>query len=488
LGLIGGAGDPAPAPSVVFAHAPADVSRCFPLISSALSTVPARAAYESVVIMMLSSALRRRALFTILLLALFLGGAAEAFAVKSPMGRRANARKLLRIADGASQRMIQDGRGRLDRDPQARAFWEALLRMDSQIDQIGMGLKSRDLSFFKSLRSGTAALAELQVTWALAQAKGVKDSAVDRNLRTLAAAHNRLRDRYGPEWVRFQSGRPLNEDEKIRFARMRAEQARLAGKIEVLHERAEAAGDTATADELAHLLNQVHGIASASPTLGDYLDASVATDAIRGAWYGARSEHAVDEEGWADADRVVSEITTGEEVGFVFTTDLEKVDGWSFVEEETDIPSAIAQSAIADTEMRDEGLSPGQVIDLEEPEAIERGETEIGDEGEIQILETVILDESPEDVWSEEGEVEEESDVEDVEVWSGEPGETAPEDLPREPTPADGSFEEEDMEVEDIPVPPAGPEEGSVPPAVSSPPPALSPAPASSSLSPRSTL
>lgn len=429
---------------------------------------------------MLSHVPRRRALFTILLLALFLGGAAEAFAVKSPTGRRANARKLLRIADGASQRMIQDGRGRLDRDPQARAFWEALLRMDSQIDQIGTGLKSRDLSFFKSLRSGTAALAELQVTWTLAQSKGVKDSAVDRNLRTLAAAHNRLRDRYGPEWVRFQSGRPLNEDEKIRFARMRAEQARLAGKIEVLHERAEAAGDTATADELAHLLNQVHVIASASPTLGDYLDASVATDAIRGAWYGARAEHPADEEGWADADRVVSEITTGEEVGFVFTTDLETVDGWSFVEEETDVPSSIA-----DAELREEGLAPGRVIDLEAPAATEiREVTEAeilgeGGEAEVQVLETEILDESPEPAEGIEEDIEE--DIEE------EIQERSEEDLPLEPTPADGPIEEEDMEVEDISVPPASPDdigactaeegaacaEGSAPPPVSSPPPSL---------------
>lgn len=435
---------------------------------------------------MLSLAPCRRALLTFLLLALFLGGAAEAFAVKSPAGRRANARKLLRIADGASQRMIQDGQGRLDRDPQARAFWEALLRMDSQIEGIGTGLKSRDLSFFKSLRSGTAALAELQVTWSLAQAKGIKDSSVDRNLRTLAAAHNRLRDRYGPEWVRFQSGRPLNEDEKIRFARMRAEQARLAGKIEVLHERAEAAGDTATADELAYLLNQIQGIAAASPTLGDYLDASVATDAIRGAWYGARAEHAADEEGWADADRVVSEITTGEEVGFVFTTDLETVEGWSFVEEETDIPSSIA-----DAELREEGLPPGRVIDLEEPAATEiREVTEAeilgeGDEEEVQVLETEIVDESPEPAAGiEEGGEEgiEENIEEGIEEGAEERVE---EDLPLEATPADGPIEEEDMEVEDIPVPPAGPEdlgactaedgvacaEGSAPPPVSSPPP-----------------
>ena len=416
----------------------------------------------------------------------FLGGGAEAFAVKSsPTGRRANARKLLRIADGASQRMIQDGRGRLDRDPNARAFWQALLRMDSQIDQIGTRLRSRDLSFFKSLRSGTAALAELQVTWTLAQAKGVRDSSVDRNLRTLAAAQGRLRDRYGPEWVRFQSGRPLNEEEKIRFARMRAEQARLAGKIEDLYERAEERGDVATADELAHLLNQIHGIASASPTLGDYLDASVATDAIRGAWYGTRAEHTADEEGWADADRVVSEITTDEEVGFVFTADMETVEGWSFVDQETDIPSAIA-----DAEVREGELAPGQVLDLDEP-VVSGADVGEGEEGEVRILDTVILDESPEEIRSEEtegGEVDEEPTPEDAEVWSGEAAETAPEDLPREPTPADGPIEEEDMEVEDIPVPPASPEEGAVPPPVSSPPsavPALSPA--SSSLSPRST-
>ena len=436
---------------------------------------------------------RRRALFTILLLALFvggfLGGVAEAFAVKSgpaaPAGRRANARKLLRIADGAAQRMIVDGRGRLDRDPNARAFWETLLRMDSEIERIGTGLKSRDLSFFKSLRAGTTTLAELQVTWTLAQAKGVRDSSVDHNLRTLAAAHGRLRDRYGPEWVRFQSGRPLNEDEKIRFARMRAEQARLAGKIEVLYERAEEAGDTATADELAYLLDQIHNIASASPTLGDYLDASVAADAIRGAWYGTRAEHAAEEEGWADADRVVSEITTDEEVGFVFTTDLDTVEGWSFVEEETDIPTALA-------DVSEEGLAPGRVLDLEEPAATEMREVteaEILDEGvdedegevdDVQVLETVILDESPESTEAAEEPIEEAIE------------EAAEEDLPREPTPADGPIEVEDMEVEDIPVPPASPddigactaedapcEEGFArPPVSSSPPPVFPSSPA----------
>lgn len=298
------------------------------------------------------------ALALLLLPLLLLGSSIPVSAGHVPQGRRANARKLLRIADGASLRLIQTGQGRLDRDARSRAFWDALLHMDAMIDRVGAGLQRRDLSFFQALRSGTASLAELQVTWALA---GIKDPAVDQNLRVLSAAYGRLRNRYGPEWVRFQTGRPLSEDERLRFARMRVEQGLLADRIEPLRARAARAGDDATVDELTLLLAQIHAIATASATLGDYLDASVATDSIRGAWHGARAAHGADEAGWAETDQVVSDITTDESVGFVFTSDLKTVQDWSFVEEETEIPAEIAQA----DEVEEKGeIAPGQIVEL----------------------------------------------------------------------------------------------------------------------------
>jgi len=389
---------------------------------------------------------RRPAALALLLLSLLvLGSATAASALQPSSGRRANARKLLRIADGASQRLIRAGQGRLDRNARSLPFWEALRRMDAHIDKVGAGLRTRDVSFFQALRSGTSSLAELRTTWALA---GVKDPVIDQDLRTLAAAYGRLRNRYGPEWVRFQTGRPLSEDERIRFARMRAEQGYLAGKLEPLRDRAEQARDYATADELTFLLAQVHGVATASPTLGDYLDASVATDSIRGAWYVARAAHSAEEEGWAEADQVVSDITTDENVGFVFTSDLQSVQDWSFVEEETEIPEEIAQADEGD-DQEDRQLAPDRIVDLGPAE--EAGSEAVTEATEIEEDEGIILTEPVESV--------------EDEGWSEEPAEAVTEDLPEgvveepaeegldaEPAAAgDATIEEEDLDVEVLP-------------------------------------
>jgi hypothetical protein len=401
-----------------------------------------------VVIVMYHVLLRRPAALAVLLLSLLvLGSATAASALQPSSGRRANARKLLRIADGASQRLIQAGQGRLDRNARSRPFWDALLQMDAQIDRIGAGLRTRDLSFFQALRSGTATLAELQVTWALA---GVKDPMIDQNLRMLSAAYGRLRNRYGPEWVRFQAGRPLSEDERLRFARMRAGQGLLADKVEPLRDRAARAGDYATVDELTLLLAQIHAIATASPTLGDYLDASVAADSIRGAWFGTRAAHAADEQGWSEADQVVSDITTDEDVGFVFTSDLKTVQDWSYLEEETEIPAEIAQAEAEEKGEKGE-ISPGQVVEL--------GTVEEGDLTDRTDDPTDPADPTdPSDA---------ETTFEEPAAATTDEAEEPVEELSAEPLPGDETIEEEDLAVE----PPAAGEA----PAGSPPPPPAAP-------------
>jgi hypothetical protein len=401
---------------------------------------------------------RHRTPLAILLLCLLaLGSAAAASALQqSPSGRRANARKLLRIADGASRRLVQAGEGRLDRNARAQPFREAIRRMDAQLGQIGAGLRTRDLSFFQALRAGTSALAEVRTTWSLS---GVRDPAVDQDLRTLAAAYERLRNRYGPEWVRFQTGRPLSEDERTRFARMRAEQGYFSRRLEPLRDRAEQARDYATADQLSLLLLQVQGVAAASATLGDYLDASVATDAIRGAWYGARAAHGSDEEGWSEADQVVSDITTDESVGFVFTTtDAQTVQDWSFVEEETEVPAEIAQAdERAEAEPGDTtDSSRGVILFSEEPiEEIEPAEEFETIEGDP---EGVVEEPAVETEGEETGEALTEGEITGDELTGD------------EATGDEGAIEEEDLEILPVIVdpaaaPPAAPVPPPVPPA-----------------------
>ncbi|HYU33534.1 MAG TPA: hypothetical protein VEW48_15375 [Thermoanaerobaculia bacterium] len=383
---------------------------------------------------MLHSTMRRTSLSIVLLSLLAFGSAVPVFALQQVDGRQANARKLLRIAGGASHRLIQRAQGRLD--ARSRPFWEALLRMNADLDRVGAGLRIRDLSFFQALRSGTSSLAEVQVTWALA---GVRDPDIEQDLRTLAAAYDRLRDRYGPEWVRYQAGRPLSEDERVRFARMRAEQSFLASKLEPLRNRVEQTGDHATAGELTLLLAQVHGVATAPATLGDYLDASVATDSIRGAWYGARAAHTADEEGWAEADEVVSEITTDDSVGFVFTADLKSVQDWSFVETETDVPADIAQAADLQADTEEATVAP------EMPEGIVLDEKQGEDEVESEApAEAEAASATPEN--QPEGTAEEQlGDEPDT-------GAAAIEDLDA-PAPAHGkeAIEEEDLSVDAAP-------------------------------------
>lgn len=332
---------------------------------------------------------------------------------------------LLRIADGASSSLLQAWEERLRRDARTAAFREALLHMDSQIDRVGAGLRSRDLSFFQALRAGTATLAELQVTWALA---GIQDPGVEQDLGRLSAAFGRLRHRYGPEWVRFRSGRPLSEDERLRLVRLRAGQSLLAEAIEPLRDRADRVGDEATAEELTLLLAQIQAVTTSASTLGDYLDASVAADSIRGAWYGARATHATDEAGWAEADRMVAGITTDESVGFVFTTGLNGVEDWSFVEEETEIPVEIAGM---ETEEGD-SLSPELVVDFGAS-----GESE--SEEMTQEAENLFVDEQPA--------VEESDAVEESEAVNA--GDELDEDgLGRETGSDETMIEEEDLDVD----------------------------------------
>jgi hypothetical protein len=317
---------------------------------------------------------RPRALRLLCCLGLLAAGLTPA-AVAAP-APKVNARKLVRMAEDAWSRTAQAAQGA----SRNSALWMSLDRMHASLLDVDTTLRQRDLAFFRALRSGSVAMAQLGVVWSQS---GIKDSAIDREIRTLSASYRQLRSRYGPEWVRFRTGKPLNEKERQRFERMRAEQARLAGRLEPLRDKAAAAGDKATAGQLAVLIAQAQSIATAPLTLDELLEASVLSDAIRGEWYGTRAVHPTAQEDWVQADDAVEELYTDESVGFVFTAELGSgtVQGWSFTEEETDLTEEIDREEVAQQPAE---IQAGDVLLFDDgqqaPEVFEEGEL-VDDEG-----------------------------------------------------------------------------------------------------------
>ena len=362
---------------------------------------------------------RLKALRILCCLGLLAAGLTPA-AVAAP-APQVNARKLVRMAEDAWSRAARAARGKLDRrGSRDGAFWMSMDRMQVSLSDVGTTLRQRDLAFFRALRSGSVALAQLWVVWSQS---GVKDPGIDREIRTLTAAYRQLRNRYGPEWVRYRTGKPLDDQERLRFERMRAEQARLAGQLEPLRDRAAAAGDKAIAGQLALLILQAQSIANAATTLDELLEASVLSDAIRGEWYGTRAVNPTAREDWIQADDTIEQIYTDDSVGFVFTAELGSgaVQGWDFVEEETDLSAEIAREEIAP---RPAEIQAGEVLVFEGPEEPGLFEEEEPAEGE-----EISFDEV-EEVEEAAPEEEEAAEAEGLEAPPAEPGEAAAESRP----------------------------------------------------------
>ena len=318
---------------------------------------------------------RPKALRILCCLGLLAAGLTPA-AVAAPVPK-VNARKLVRMAEDAWSRTAQAAQGA----SRNGALWMSLDRMHASLLDVDTTLRQRDLAFFRALRSGSVAMAQLGVVWSQS---GIKEPGIDQGIRTLSAAYRQLRNRYGPEWLRFRTGKPLDDQEKQRFERMRAEQARLAGRLEPLRDRSAAAGDKATAGQLTLLIAQAQSIATAPLTLDELLDASVLSDAIRGEWYGTRAIHPTAQADWVQADDTVEELYTDESVGFVFTAELGSgnVQGWSFTEEETDLTEEIDHGTLA---QQPAGIQAGDVLVFDAPEApevFEEEEQEVVLEGE----------------------------------------------------------------------------------------------------------
>lgn len=268
-------------------------------------------------------------------LALFAGMALPAVCGAAPPARRVNAHELVRIAAGSCAAAIRALEGRTDlRAPRYQPLRSALESMAGSLAEVGTRLDARDLGFFKALRTGTRTLAEVRL---ILKRTGLQDPEIAGDVQTLAAAYGRLRNRYGQEWLRFRTGQPIQEEEKRRFEALQAMLALLAGKLQPLQEKTRVAGDTATARELALVIAQANSIARAPSSLDELLNASVAGDTLQGEYAAIRDANPADEPEWNDADQVVTDLSTDESVGFVFTTDLQTVQQWSYTGERTNL-------------------------------------------------------------------------------------------------------------------------------------------------------
>jgi len=277
--------------------------------------------------------------------------------------RRVNAHELVRIAAGSCTAAARALDKRADsQDPRYQPLRSVLKSMAGSVSEVGARLDARDLGFFKALRTGSRTLAEMHVLLTRTQ---LQDPEIAGSIGRLDAAYGRLRNRYGQEWLRFRTGKQLNEEEERRFEALRAMQALLAVRLQWLQEKAWAAGDGATAGELGRLAARAKSIARAPSNLDELLNASVASDTIQGEYAALREANPVDDPEWSDADQIMTDLSTDESVGFVFTTDLQTVQQWSYTGERTALPDAEeVDKAAEEAEAAEVGPEAGEADDL----------------------------------------------------------------------------------------------------------------------------
>jgi hypothetical protein len=300
---------------------------------------------------------------------LLAGMAAPGVCATAPV-RRADAYKLVQIAEDACRGAIHALQAPGLNGPQGEPLRSALQRMGDSLAEIQARLDERDVRFFDMLSTGSRVLAEVAVIW---PRTGFTDPVVDRAIRSLDAAYGRLRNRYGAEWLRFQAGQALSADELRRFQALQAMQAAFAARLTVLIEQARLAGDAATVRDLSLLRNQANAIAQAPPTLDEMLNAEVVADAIQGEYDAVRDANPADTAEWDGADQVADELRTDPSVGFVFTADLRSAAKWTYTRVETDVPGDVADADIRSNAL-DEALAaapstaPPVLLEASKPE------------------------------------------------------------------------------------------------------------------------
>lgn len=331
-----------------------------------------------------------------------------AHAASAAMPRRTDAHQLLRLAEAGLGDMVQAAeatQGRLDRArSEQRPFWRAVDKMSSVLRRVRAGMMARDESFFGALEDGSAALGELRVVWARTR---VPDPGVSEGLRILTESYRLLRTGYGREAVRHRKGRGLSEAERQRFLRIQLAQQRFAALLQELQEDARRRGDEAMAAELRRMAIDAERIAAAQLTLNAYLNALMLGDSQRGEWTGNSQYAAVDDRsGWQEAETVVEELHTEQEIGHVYALDLGTLPDsapsiLSHLEEPTELPGSLADDA-------------AEIDPIEEQEAFYEEEMDEGADSDLEMIEEIVLVEHEEEAEEETGEGASETEEEEA--------------------------------------------------------------------------
>jgi hypothetical protein len=302
--------------------------------------------------------LRSRAsleLFALILIAGIAGVPAWAQGAAPTAAPTLDLRQLLAIARGGLTAAAQAATGPLAAGrPAGSALWTAIDGMGHALDTVGTTFAAKSPAFFAALGDGSRALAELKAVWSQA---GVVSPGGLAGIETLAASYQLLRGSYGWEALRQQQGGPLTADERRRFQAMQAAQAALAARLTSLRQQAAQSGDAQAAADLSRLVAQAQGVAQAELSLGAYLAAQLATENLQGEWAGdSLAVQPATKKVWKQAAPLVEDLTTGADVGVVFTTDLSKVDGWAPLEAAVEVPPGVdlgGAVASADTDGTD---------------------------------------------------------------------------------------------------------------------------------------
>jgi len=343
--------------------------------------------------------------------------------------RRVNARQLVRTVDLALADVTQaagQARGLDPRDSQSAPFWSALNGMRLRIAQIVIALERRDGEFFSLLDQGGSDLGALRVAWARA---GVRNEKAGEALRIASASYRMLRANYGREGVRLRQGGGLSEAEQRHFQRIQRAQRRFAESLRPLREGAQRRGDGVTAAELDRFRSEAERIERARLDLEAYLNSVIASGEIRGEWEADAPYIRQDApEDFVVANEIVEDLYADSDIGHVFSVDLGDVNALSHLDQETVVsranPGAVQVYEMGDGELEDDSFEDSQLES--EAEAPAGG---------------FVMEESAEPI--------DPGEIDSTEVDPIEEAETGPaEDLQAVEPSEEGTFEEEDLEVE----------------------------------------
>ena len=205
-------------------------------------------------------------------------------APKTPSGKKATAKQALdggRKAFAALTKAARADKSLDPKTPKNKPFWVSTKKMGQQLNRAQKGLAAKNDDFFKAIGDARSTEQQMKINW---QLTGSKNTQVIENGKKLGRSLALLRTDFSKEAARKKKGGDLTPAEKQQFAKLKAQQTALLGKIKTLE--AKAKKDKALAHGLGKIAKRANKIAKAPDTLDAYLAALYLLDQIEGMIYG----------------------------------------------------------------------------------------------------------------------------------------------------------------------------------------------------------